>query len=540
MKNYKLMVVLLPFLLLTGVSCNKDTAKNDADTADPDGDIPSIDDIEIGDDSTLLSDDGVSDKDTVCPVTHPENEYIPNTHTGNEDCPTLKTSNFPYYDTNGSIHFCRKCDKVWKNDPQCSANLWIEENARFSKLHPDGDCCGYPCQIKGMAPMKQDNIYNAPMDYCDIADPVGWNDQTNQFKHHALNNKKIGLTLYTPKYEFNQYPTVSGAFELDIAAQTYTKILPMHGATIAYYDGALLATTGDFRVPGANMTIEYLSYVSKSGKIEMIYPSFIEGVSYEPVLNDRWVLANLTVSQTDGRKIRYAKVGEWQWRAIEGDGTAAYAPQLNGDRLAFLSENYKGYICDLASLPSNVSQCILINRDAEQVRYPTMHEDNPDRVFFQSLNYAGIMEVDISKTPFVYTEHPVYLMSDQHDIMAVGPSRIRGDLMLYSIAFYTTTTLDETDVRACYYRLDTKKSYCVGEVDFSAIPGINLKYNQAAVDFEKHYLTWQGYAYSTYVYTRDMECYCDRHPELCPFDDYTPQPDNPKEPFSGIRMSKRK
>jgi len=33
-----------------------------------------------------------------------------------------------------------------------------------------------------------------------------------------------------------------------------------------------------------------------------------------------------------------------------------------------------------------------------------------------------------------------------------------------------------------------------------------------------------------------MECYCDHHPELCPFDDYTPQPENPKDVKTGKRV----
>ena len=46
-------------------------------------------------------------------------------------------------------------------------------------------------------------------------------------------------------------------------------------------------------------------------------------------------------------------------------------------------------------------------------------------------------------------------------------------------------------------------------------------------DFEGHTLVWHD-AGNVGLKARDMECYCDWHAELCPFDDYTPNTEHPK------------
>ena len=74
----------------------------------------------------------------------------------------------------------------------------------------------------------------------------------------------------------------------------------------------------------------------------------------------------------------------------------------------------------------------------------------------------------------------------------------------------------------CYYRFSDKKTVCL-DSDEDAV-------------FTKHYSYMPGYGrylvyqhYFDYV-LRDMECYCDYHPDRCPYSDYTPNPDNPKIP----------
>ncbi|HQB11239.1 MAG TPA: hypothetical protein PLW37_15355, partial [bacterium] len=62
-----------------------------------------------------------------------------------------------------------------------------------------------------------------------------------------------------------------------------------------------------------------------------------------------------------------------------------------------------------------------------------------------------------------------------------------------------------------------------------------MEYRQSAPEYEGHWLVWQD-SVSPLMKVRDMECYCDHHPELCPFDDYTPQPDNPKDVKTGKRV----
>ena len=52
--------------------------------------------------------------------------------------------------------------------------------------------------------------------------------------------------------------------------------------------------------------------------------------------------------------------------------------------------------------------------------------------------------------------------------------------------------------------------------------------NQTSGHIYKH---MHIYVAAEMIAVRDMECYCDYNPDKCPFEDYTPNPANPKDPW---------
>ena len=94
--------------------------------------------------------------------------------------------------------------------------------------------------------------------------------------------------------------------------------------------------------------------------------------------------------------------------------------------------------------------------------------------------------------------------------------------------------MQERDSKYCYLRVSTKETFCSLPLKVELTKDNKWQYvdgyRQGQAEFEGHYLVWMDFISPT-TKVRDMECYCDHHPEVCPFDDYTPNPDNPKPAF---------
>ena len=106
--------------------------------------------------------------------------------------------------------------------------------------------------------------------------------------------------------------------------------------------------------------------------------------------------------------------------------------------------------------------------------------------------------------------------------------------MLYANVYKYHTQDSDIDGRKCYYRFSKKKSYCMLPLQFDMGDGLFMINRQSFAEFEGHYLVWMD-TYGPQMVVRDMECYCDKHSDLCPFDEYTPKPDNPKYVKTGER-----
>jgi len=230
-KNISAILFFLLFFI-SCTSCSEKKSVNDNDTADNDP-------VENGD-SDITDVDAVDAdmQDTEKP------EEIPDI---DEDvyCPPLKEAGFPYSREDGSIHFCRECDKPTKNDPDCTVNLWKEANEELCTKEPEYDCCGYPCVMDKLRPLYKGEFDLIFQDQCDMVinaeNPRGWQTGPRFFKHYNMSEGKVGIVMDLTK-AFG-YSNNIRTFEFDIATRKY-KVLMQNGNnfTIAYHKGASFQT----------------------------------------------------------------------------------------------------------------------------------------------------------------------------------------------------------------------------------------------------------------------------------------------------------
>jgi|GEM_PF-552512 len=556
----------LVLVVMMTVACNSSKTVQDADTVTPDGDTASADDVinldqdkisptddqsDISNDSDtvesdplITDDDGVmadtdtSDLDTAeTDVVDQENDpgsdaddddaiycvvdenpdadivYIPNTHTGNELCPDLSSAEFPYYDTDGTIHFCRQCDEVRENDPQCVRNLWLDANEQLCTEKPQYDCGDYPCEMPWLRPTEpgeQPAPLVAPMHECDLQlnpqNPNGWLTGIATFKHFNLSDNHIGFSMNNIYANNTTYFSSWRAFEYGISVQQYLSLGVVSGDMYGYYRKNSLFTTSS---AGARTT-RYLVYVSDNKNYRVVYNEPIRIVTYTPALNETWAFANINDGLTD--HMMYAKIGEWQWTNL-GDDTAN-EPYLVGDRLVFYDSNFRGIVCDLSLSPQSIDDCLIINRDQEDIRFPVPDEQNNNYIYFENTTVRDrIYKVDLGKDPWEYTELP--LQEVEPTTYQIPILQVRGDILLYRNNFKIDLPY-EYDSKLCYYRVSEKKSYCMKPMDrYNNGDLLPIKYSYGYAEFDTNHLVWQAWNdYATYY--RDMDCYCEKE-GVCPF-----------------------
>ena len=560
----KFPLIFILFLLFI-ISCEDKKSKNSSD-ADivPDRDIVTDSDnltdedddsefpLNEEDEEICIPDNDLDfdfDEDTdsdVEPI--PDAEYLENTYNGNEDCPPIKDAKYPYYHLEEGktplIHFCRKCDKPTTKDPQCMTNLWKEQELKLHKDHPEASCGLPPCQLDSVKTLKPGENENLVMNKCDRVLANMWNLAGKSMKATDMNNGKVVFSAYyVMPGGLEAYPSKFKILEYDIKEKKYMAKAVGNGAT-GYYNGGHFYQVYDARNPITTSATYYMGYLSKDGVYRLVYTEKVLSMYYQMMaFNDKWVFTNIARPENDlkGLKMSYAKVdpesSRWEWHFLtDYISDSGNQPQIVGDRLIFYNDKFEFYACDLDKTPKTLADCRKINRENERIRSGVMDEKNNNLIYFSNIAHPDkIMRVNLGVEPAVYEEFPIQNI-DYWTIMTY-PEMVKGNLMIYGNKFAPNN--EESDTKMCYYRIDQKKSYCLKPVDQSSVfPDKPEKYAFFVPQFENHYLMWQNY-HDSYVTVRDMECYCDRNPEICPFDDYTPNPGNPKEPFSDKRVKRR-
>lgn len=526
-------------LLFSLLSCTSSKPTTDTDIPLADDDTSSADDAAMLDqDSSTSADnlnDNMSDADTsegdsltldddngpdidweYCVVDENPDadiEYIANTHTGNEECPALAAAKFPYYDTDGTIHFCRKCDQVRKNDPQCMRNMYAEDNLTLCTGKPQYDCYDYPCEMPWLQPIYKDERYPG-MHECDIAlnakNPTGWTTGINTFKHFNILNGKVGFYSDNVNVEI-EYENNIKAMEYNIASRKYRVSMAPQGSALSYHNGNYLLSLSD---PSASKK-DYIAYIKSDGSRSIVYNSPIRMLLYNPALNDTWTFAVINVTDSQPYEMSYAKVGEWKWQSI-GQGVAN-EPFIVNNRLVFYTDDFKAYFCDLDKNPKALTDCKFINRETEEIRTPTPDMTNGNLIYFENANIRDhLFRVDVSKTPWVYEELPIQEIETNTYMSPIN--YVNGNVFVYRNNFDVAQSPGNTDSKLCFYRVDQKKSYCMKPIDHIYSGDVSyIKYNYSYSEFEDNYLVWQLFT-GDQTYIREMDCYCAKE-DVCPFKD---------------------
>ena len=516
-KHLSLFLVFLGFAFF--VSCSSSNSSNDTDIVP----IADSDDIEtVDDDSDTQEAEIVDDYDE-----KPDQDNDSDTEKSDStECqPPLSEASFPYYDKDGKITFCRpNCDTPTAEDPICIGNLWDEQNDALCHEYPEYACCGTPCIMESFKPWTKERLAEEyptlvefiPMHKCDLLiNQINWvldGSAGSSVKSWNMSDGKIGFQIYPVKINYEKYPTKRKYVTYDIATQKYAFIVPARQQEQAYYNGKRIGLVSDKRSIEVNNENIFLAYISDDGKAEVVYNKKVKSISYEPALNEKWAFVNLV--DANGKRMMYAKVGEWNWTSL-GNGLGWF-PSLVGNTLSFVDDNVNGWICDLSKKPQKLEDCLKFNQEGEQTEYLYFDKENENRFVYYDTFKRKIVLVEQNKDQFerkdIITEFTEESASKAYSLL---PRTLRGNLLLYE---EVTTNGAAYGGRLCYYRIDKNKKYCMKKMDDdkSYSDGTTI-FPYGFAEFEGKWLLYQKRNSDPFI-LRDMECYC-KEEGVCPFED---------------------
>ncbi|MBQ3367447.1 hypothetical protein IJG44_00950 [bacterium] len=515
--HLKAFLVILGLIFL--VSCSSSKPENDTNVI-PDTDTDSQD-SEVVDEESDSQDSDSQDSDF---IEDSDEKADADSDSDSDECqPPLSEATFPYYDKDGKITFCRpNCDTPTADDPICIGNLWDEQNDALCHEYPEYACCGTPCILESLKPMTKeevDEMYttNIAMHKCDLKiNPWSWGYDGSHgvVKSWNMSDGKIGFQLYPAKLNYEPWPVANKYVTYDIATQKYSFIIPSRHQEEAYCKGKRLALISDKRSYDLNNENIFLAYIGDDGKTEIVYDKKVKSISYEPALNEKWAFVNLV--DANGKRMMYAKVGEWKWTSL-GDGLG-WEPEIVGNRLALYRDDFKGYICDLDKYPKSLDECFNIN-DGEKVRYVVLDKEDSNRAVY-SANQGKIILMEYKNEKWNYSDL-INSFSDEItgkvNVLGFIINMFRGNMLLYEEAFTTGEQGVVPANKLCYYNLKSKKSYCMKKMENDSEYNDIPVYPYGDAEFEGKWLLYQKLNSDPFI-LRDMECYC-KEENICPFEE---------------------
>lgn len=502
---------LTPVFCLLLAACTTHTAKNDADTVVPDGDVPVIDDAvetEADDFIFVEADEALPDSDI--------DMY----------CPLPEDAQYPYYREDGSIHFCRPCDLPPDDfDPDCVRSLWDDNNKEIYDLWKAGgfenndwinECYPYPCDwnVKPITNADDNEIHQ-----CDKQiNPNGWIHIYPSGPQQAfLNHDKVGMYLLNGDIENKDLKSRRIAF-YDIIQDKYKIFSGRANNVFSVSQLGMLAQASD----GKDLFTFYIDYKSIPSKYKAIYGTddqeYGAMISGNPAISDRWAIFSYRATTNPSKyKTLYAKVGEWKWLLIaEGYEGYVYNTTIVGDKTMFYDSTTKqSYLCDLSKTPKSVSDCTRLGRDGEVATFAMFNRNNANEVIYwvfkEGMPGTEYVLLDISTTPFTVKKSFNVPSTEETFTRQMYPFAYDGTILAYNEEFVDTSGTNY-DQKICFYRLDEEKTYCSLKRTFRGHYG-GL---QGFASWETKYLFWQGYTVPGF-YLRDLVCYCEKE-GVCPFE----------------------
>ena len=510
-------IILLFLMLFFFVSCSSSHSSNDSDIL-PDTDTNSHDSETVDEDSDSQEAEITDDSDE-----KPDQDADSDTEKSDSDeCqPPLSEAPFPYYDANGKITFCRPgCDTPTAEDPICIGNLWNEQNEKLCHEYPEYACCGTPCVLDALKPMTKeevDEMYttNIAMHKCDLKiNPWSWGYDGSHgvVKSWNMSEGKIGFHVYPAQLSPKEWSVGRKHIAYNIKTQKYSFIIPASTQEEVYYKGKRLALVSDKRSYDLNNENIFLAYIGDDGKTEIVYDKKVQSISYEPALNEKWAFVNLVDS--NGKRMLYAKVGEWKWTSL-GEGLGWF-PSLVENTLSFVDDDVNGWICDLSKRPQKLEECLKFNQEEERTEYLYFDKENENRFVYYDTFKKKIVLVERNGNNFKRTDL-ITDFTEESDSKAYSllPRTLRNNLLLYE---EVTTNGATYGGRLCYYRIDKNKKYCMKKMDYdkSYSDGTTI-FPYGFAEFEGKWLLYQKKNSDSLV-LRDMDCYC-LEENICPFEE---------------------
>ena len=533
-----------------GAESFSDYDKNSDDDSEEDG-WGSDEEIVIQVDCDTLEDCfGITNDDTQNPYPENDDDYVYPVKEGNPDYDKLwLTDDDPYADRENFLYKYYGDYDVIADDPeQVRATLW-----KYEFFSPNG---GYILNLcsKGSVRPYEACADNYPFEPILIED---WpnQDDTVVKNESILKNKCDGLMtpekrwqndwIYGRDSEYfvkngkvvfimkSYYAFYLGTYVFDIPTRQLIKI--GDGAANLDFNGKLvLMSTYDKSknysypdLPNYQMPVQEVIYydIEKHKYGYAWYGEKFYGINYLG-LGDTYAMMSYQTKPNDSgeMKVVYTKIGDWKnWKELKkfttGDAGFVIAryPHLAGSQVVFQNYDIATIFCDLEKGDDG---CVKVSLEEELTYFPKIIGDR--KIIYHAVTYEQesklekIIQVELNKDGSVKSRDVLI-----HDDRINALRDFNKDFLLYSIKIGETE--NEHPISApCYYRFSDKKTVCL-DSDEDAV-------------FTKHYSYMPGYGrylvyqhYFDYV-LRDMECYCDYHPDRCPYSDYTPNPETPKVP----------
>ena len=557
MEKYSIILISLAIVLFVSCSSSKKPA-NDSDII-PDADSDGSDAENINDDSDSQDADIIDDKDqsddsdsesSVPSQEEPDNDSGCPIVEGDQDYEKLwLTDDDPYADRENFLYkYYGNYDVIADDPEQVRATLWkykfstvngcsIRNQCSKGPIHPYEACAdNYPFEPiliedwpnQDDTVVKNENILKNKCDGLMTPEKRWQNDWIygRDPEYFAKNGKVVFIMK-------SYYAPVVGTFVFDIPTRQLIKIgdgaanLDFNGKMVlmSTYNKSINDDSPD--LPNYQMPVQEIIYydIEKHKYGYAWYGEKFYGINYMG-LGDTYAMMSYQTKPNDSgeMKVVYTKIGDWKnWKELKkfttGDAGFVIAryPHLSGSQVVFQNYDIATIFCDLEKGDDG---CVKVSLDEELTYFPKIIGDR--KIIYHAVTYEQesklekIILVELNKDGSVKSRDVLI-----HDDRINGIRDVNNDFLLYSIKIGETE--NEHPISApCYYRFSDKKTVCL-DSDEDAV-------------FTKHYSYIPGYGrylvyqhYFDYV-LRDMECYCDYHPDRCPYSDYTPNPDNPKVP----------
>lgn len=442
-------------------------------------------------------------------------------------CPPLREANFPYYDKEGNMHFCRECDTPAADDPRCVRNLWDEPNKKYAKAFPKRDCHPYPCVVEGLKPVTNKDGKWIPMTECDICvnpnmEGVFWGTGVPYHKHFGFSDGKIGFMMHTDistSKKIYNYPTDHRVFEYDVYIKGYRIIMPSDTRNMAYYKGNVFSLLDDYsKIYDENSFMDaaqkrYLIYYDKNKGYSVAHDKPIRFVAFSSYMNDKWVYAVIQETDDSPSLMSYAKIGEWKWHNL-GKGLD-YFVSFGGDYMGTNDQDGNGYVCDLTKYPKSYSDCKKINRQGENVDNIEFDQNNHNSFVYRSGKPGRdqilvVAKIEKQGSDINFTYKDIAVTASNENVYTFAPEGVINNTIWYREMLNSPNSSDP-DSKICYYKINENKRLC------SMPPDSRNLYNHGGSIMSGDYIARQSFTGPNLTY-RDLKCYCNLHPDVCPLE----------------------